>query len=126
MEQVTGLSITQHIYDILSQDEVLSGISSPIIAEEKTEFPFVLYKRSELRPIYSKMMKAGDAVGFEFAVVSNKYFETVEIAERIRKIFELRRDGYMGETQLMSATENYGSDAYEQRLVFSTKIINKN
>lgn len=126
---MTGLSVSKKIYNILSGDTAFNSLCSsyyPIIADEKVEYPFVLYKRDDIEVLDSKNYIAGDKVGFTFVIVNDKYALTVEIAERIRKLFEKRRDGYFSAVQFVGCDEEYSNDAYVQQLSFVATILNQN
>lgn len=126
---MTGLSITNKIYEILDADQQFKAMCShyyPLIAEEDVTFPFVIYRRDGIEAVTTKSCIAGDKVDFTFVIVSDKYAPTVDIAERIRKLFEGRRDGYFNAVILTSSEEEYANDAYTQRLSFTSTILNQN
>ena len=123
---MTGLSINKYIYNILQGDNELTEVCksiSPLIADEEVKFPFILFTRNDVQPIDAKECVVGDRVTFSIAIVSDKYLTTVGIAERIRLLFDKRRDSYFSETNLTSCTEYYSNDAYVQRLNFSATIL---
>ena len=54
----TGLSISKNIYSILSGDTQLSGTTIyPIVAPEEVKYPYLVYKRISIEPLYAKNMK---------------------------------------------------------------------
>lgn len=129
---MTGLSINKFIFNILQSDKELAGMCNniyPLVIEEDTlkknplRFPFILFTRDNVQPIDTKEYVVGDRVTFSIAIVSDKYLTTVDIAERVRLLFEKRRDNYFSETNLTSCTEDYSNDAYVQRLSFSATIL---
>lgn len=126
---MTGLSINKHIYSILKDDAQLLEMCQniyPVIAEETVKFPFILFTRSNIQVMDSKCHIAGDNVGFAIAIVNDKYMLTVDIAERIRELFEKRRDGYFSDCSLTGCDEEYSNDAYVQRLYFTATIMRNN
>ena len=123
---MTGLSINKFIFNILQSDNELTSMCKSIyalVAEEEVKFPFILFTRDNVQPIDTKEYVVGDRVTFSIAIVSDKYLTTVDIAERVRLLFEKRRDNYFSETNLTSCTEDYSNDAYVQRLSFSATIL---
>lgn len=125
---MTGLSINKKIYEILSNDAELSGMCTniyPLIAEESVQFPFVLFTRNDVSPIDSKSYVAGDQIEFSIAIVNDKYMLTVDIAERIRKLFEKRRDGYFNEINFVGCSEEYTNNAYVQQLNFVATVLKR-
>lgn len=123
---MTGLSINKFIYNILQSDKELTSMCKsiyPLVAEEEVKFPFILFTRDNVQPIDTKEYVVGDRVTFSIAIVSDKYLTTVDIAERVRLLFEKRRDNYFSETNLTSCTEDFSNDAYVQKLSFSATIL---
>lgn len=125
---MTALSLNKQIYAILSQD---SGITSmcqsiyPVVAEEDVKFPFILYRRETIQPYDCKGYTVGDRCNFSIVAVSDKYAVTVELAERIRQLFEKRRDGYFTECNLTGCSEDFVNEAYTQQLDFQATIMRK-
>ena len=63
-----------------------------------------------------------DTVTISFAIAATNYFQTVEIAERVRQILENYQDDYFYNILLESVTEDFVEDTYIQQLQFTTKI----
>lgn len=127
MEFMTGLSTNTKIYDILKNDAKLGEMCKsiyPLVAEEDVKFPFILFSRTSVRPIDTKTCIAGDNVTFDIVIVSDKYKLGVNIAERVRQLFEKRRDSYFREVNMTGCTEGFGDNAYVQTLSFSATILN--
>ena len=125
---MTGLSINKYIYTILKDDaELLTMCKNiyPVIAEEDVKYPFILFTRTGVEPIDSKSYVVGDRVSFTIAIVNDKYMLGVDIAERVRELFEKRRDAYFSEINFTGCDEEYSNDAFVQRLNFVATILNK-
>lgn len=125
---MTGLSINKYIYTILKDDaELLTMCKNiyPVIAEEDVKYPFILFTRVNVEPIDSKAYVVGDRVAFSIAIVNDKYMLGVDIAERVRELFEKRRDSYFSEINLTGCDEEFNQDAFVQRLNFVATILNK-
>ena len=97
----------------------------PVIAEEDVKYPFILFTRTGVEPIDSKAYVVGDRVSFTIAIVNDKYMLGVDIAERVRELFEKRRDSYFSEINFTGCDEEYNQDAFVQRLNFVATILNK-
>lgn len=99
----------------------------PLIADNNTDYPFVVYKRTgvmnndETKDGYSE-----DVVNYEVVIVSNKYEESLNIAQMVRNLLERKRIESdimtIYDTKLTLATEEYSGDAYVQKLTFNCKI----
>ena len=125
---MTGLSINKYIYTILKDDaELLTMCKNiyPVIAEEDVKYPFILFTRTGVEPIDSKSYVVGDKVAFSIAIVNDKYMLGVDIAERVRELFEKRRDSYFSEISFVGCDEEFNQDAFVQRLSFVATILNK-
>lgn len=125
----SAISINKFIYDILINDERLSQMTNkqiyPIVAEDTVNYPFVIFTKNDVRGEYTKDIHAYDVAELQVAVAATNYFQTVEIAERIRQLLEGRRDGYFRSITLEGVTEEYMDDAFVQSLTFQCKIMEK-
>lgn len=122
-------SIGQHIYSALS--EALRCKVYPIYAvpekkpgsrEDDVPCPFVVYRRSGSNPTYGKDLYAGlNEYYYEIAVVSDKYDETLEIAEKtVNAMHHLSFGGSGVKTVYLSNASETNSDAlYIQNLSFN-------
>lgn len=122
----TSLSINKYIYKILTEDTTLSGLTKgqiyPIVAEESVTYPFVIFTKTDAYANYTKDILAWDSATVQVAVAAVNYFQTVEIAERVRKLLEGRRDDYFAGITFETVSEDYIEDAYVQNLQFSCRI----
>lgn len=122
----TAISVNKHIYTILTGDtqlrELVGDKIYPIIAEETVSYPFIIFTKETVDAAYTKDFLTYDNVTFSVAIAANNYFETVQIAERVRAILENYRDGYFMTVLLNNVTEEYVEDAFIQQLQFSAKI----
>lgn len=119
----TGISINKHIYSILSQDDKLKEMVGnkiyPLIAEESTTFPFIIFKRTNINTEYSKDGVVQDTVDINIGIAAINYNQTIEISERCRELLELTRNGYFKRITLTSVYEDYVDDTYTQELTFN-------
>ena len=128
----TSINIGKVIKDILYQDETLNNLVKnqvfPLIAEENTTFPFIVYRRNSIRKASTKDYVNDEIASVDVVVASDKYAQSVEIAERVR--FVLERGEYDGENfsvdniTLSNASEQYMQNTYIQTLTFEIEINN--
>ena len=122
---MTSISINKEIYNILNTDETIKNIVGnrlfPLIAEENTSFPFIIYRKDAVTPQYSKDGKSMDIVDFHITCISNEYAHTVDLCERVRELFERRRDDYFKHVEVTSITEDFSDDAYIHDIHFAAK-----
>ena len=128
----TSLNIGKVIKDILCQDDTLNNLVKyqvfPLIAEENTTFPFIVYRRNSIRKASTKDYANDEIASVDVVIASDKYSQSVEIAERAR--FILERGEYEGENfsvdniTLSNASEQYIQNTYIQTLTFDIEINN--
>lgn len=123
---MSGLSVNKYIYNILINDEIIKGIVDkkiyPLVAEESTSFPFVIFRKNNVNTEYSKDGSVRDSVSFSVTAIAVDYITTVDIAERVRELLECKRNDYFSRITLDSVTEDYVDSAYIQELTFTAKI----
>lgn len=122
----TAISANKHIYSLLKEDSQLGEMVGdkiyPLVAEESVTYPFVIFSKETVNGNYSKDLLMYDSATISVAIAANNYFETVNIAERVRAILENHRDSYFYNILLENVTEEYIEDAFVQQLQFSAKI----
>lgn len=101
----------------------------PIVAENGTTYPYIVYKRTGLNTnTFSKDGICDDSCSYSITVVSDKYDECVELANEVRRIMEKPRmvtaDLVINNNRLISANEEWASNAYLQELTFNCNISN--
>ena len=122
----TAISVNKYIYSILSQDNELKRLVGnkiyPLIAEESTTFPFIIFKRNNVVTEYCKDGKVIDRVDFSIAIAARNYTETIAIAERCRELLELKRNDYFNLIHFNSISEDYVDDTFIQELHFTAIV----
>lgn len=121
-----SLEVGKEIYSILSKNKSLTDKVGnkiyPIIVEKDTNYPFIVYKRSNVIPDYTKDYHFKDYVIVDIICVSNHYVESVEIASLVRESLEDKRIGDIDSIRLEDADEDFIDDAYIQTLSFNLTI----
>lgn len=122
----TSISSLKHVYQLLINDTILNKLVEkkiyPLIAEESVTYPFIIFTKESISGNYTKDLLVNDSVTISIAVAAANYFQTVEIAERVRQILENHRDEYFYNILLESVTEDFVEDTFLQQLQFSAKI----
>ena len=122
----TSISVNKYIYQLLISDEKLKELVGnkiyPLVAEESVTYPFIIFTKESISGNYTKDLLVNDSVTISIAVAAANYFQTVEIAERVRQILENHRDEYFYNILLESVTEDFVEDTFLQQLQFSAKI----
>lgn len=125
-----SLLVGKYMYKLLSEDVVLSAKVSPkkifpLVANADTTYPFIVYARTGLVVEYCKDGMVENSIDFQILSVSDNYVESLEVANQIRNILEMKRykdkDICIRECKLSSVAEEYMEDAFIQRLNFTIK-----
>lgn len=122
----TSISVNKYIYQLLISDDKLKELVGnkiyPLVAEESVTYPFIIFTKENAFANYTKDLLTYDTVNISVAIAAVNYFQTVEIAERVRQILENYRDDYFYNILLDNVTEDFVEDTYIQQLQFSAKI----
>lgn len=119
MEQkVTGLSVISYLYDKITSDEDLTSILGdrifPLVAEEGTEYPYLIMKIESILPAYSKDGRIYDNLTVSISVYSKDYktvFNTQESVRNLLESFSFKLDSF---------NEDFNSGAYKQTVYYRT------
>ena len=134
---MNSLEIGKTIFKLLSENEELKTYVGskiyPLVATTETTFPFIVYKRSNITPHYTKDYYSGiDYGNIDVVVASNKYNESVEIAALVRDSLENRKttqtenEAQIKSITLDSANEDFNDDTFIQVLSFNVKTQTNN
>lgn len=131
---IHSIKIGKLIYDRLRGDNTLVGLMNgekifPIVAPNETEFPFAVYQRANIVPKQAtKDGRYEDTVTFNVIVCSDSYNKSLDVADKIRELLEMRlmsnEEIYMYQTYLTSITETYEAATYIQQMQFTTTVGN--
>ena len=77
----TGISILKSIYKLLSANVELTSIVGnrmyPIIANEDTTFPFIVYQRDSVSAEYTKDWRTNDNINISINIASTTYNQSM-------------------------------------------------
>lgn len=121
---MTGLEIGKAIFTILK------GIKNvyPLVADQGTEYPFVIYRRVNLSHANTKdRFNYQEVATVEVVVAANNYTESVELAKQVMYRLEHTRGLYndisINEIKMIGAEEDFIEDAFVQKLTFEVEIL---
>lgn len=121
---MTGLEIGKAIFTILK------GIKNvyPLVADQGTEYPFVVYRRVNLSHANTKdRFNYQELATVEVIVATNNYTESIELAKQVMYRLEHTRGLYneisINEIKMIGAEEEYIEDAFIQKLTFEIEIL---
>ena len=119
MEQtVTGLSVISYLWDKITDNQDLASVLEkrifPLVAEEGTEYPYLIMKLESILPAYSKDGRIYDNLTVSTSVYAKDYKTVVNIQESVRSLMESCN------FKLDSFNEDFNSDAYKQTVYYRT------
>lgn len=123
-----SIEIGKFIYSLLCTDSRLATLVGnkifPLIVENETTYPFIVYKRSDMKSNYTKDIHLSDDVYIDIICVSENYLSGLEIAGIIIELLEDKRFKDKGIEKIQSeyANEDYLENAFIQNLGFKITI----
>lgn len=120
-----SLNIGKAIYTILQTSIDIDKKIYPLIADEGTTFPFIIYKRTGLAPESTKD-NTNENVSVEINIASSNYSESIDLAIKVRKALEHKKGTYsdiaIEDIVIDDATEDYIEDTFIQTLTFKIEL----
>lgn len=128
-----GILITKAIYELLNVASITTYVGTalfPLVADVDTDFPFIVYSRESVNGSnLTKDGSYGDAVTFRIDIVSNSYSQSIDIAQAVRELLEVRKlyttELILSDTKMTSIRESYDSETFIQQMYFSTTVTNR-
>lgn len=120
-----SLNIGKAIYTILQTSIDIDKKIYPLIADEGTTFPFIIYKRTGLTPESTKD-NTNENVSLEINIASSNYSESIDLAIKVRKALEHKKGTYsdiaIEDIVIDDAAEDYIEDTFIQTLTFKIEL----
>lgn len=122
---MSSLQIGKAIYTILAKNNITKVF--PLVADEGTTFPFIVYKRSGLEPSNTKdRYNYSELATLDIIIAASTYQESINLTEKVKDILEHNRGIYndinIGDITLDDADEDYIEDTFIQKLTFKIEI----
>lgn len=97
----------------------------PLIADETTTFPFIVYRRSSIIPESDKDY-SNDSAHIQIMIAANNYAESVELAEQVRTSL-VHKKGIIQtipieDISLVDGSEEFIDNTFVQNLIFKITI----
>lgn len=124
------IQIGKAVYQILSNDakvkEMVGNKIYPLIANQGTTYPFIIYKRTGIEPVTSKdRFICSEVTSVDVIIASDRYDESIEVAELVKDALSGKSGIYSGikviDINMISADEDYIEDTFIQNLTFNIK-----
>lgn len=118
----SSISVIKHIFRILSSDKTLNEMVGtkifPIVADDDVKFPYIILERTSITPFTYKGGVAYDKATFQIKIADSDYINTINIAEKVRELLELKTSSYFKRIEFSSCNEDFMNDTYRQTLQF--------
>lgn len=118
----SSISINKHIFSILTSDKSLKEMVGtkifPIVADDDVKFPYIILERTSITPNTYKGGVGYDKVIFQIKIADSDYINTINIAEKVRELLELRTSNYFKRIEFSNCNEDFINDTYRQILQF--------
>lgn len=99
----------------------------PLIADETTEFPFIVYQRSGFNPQNTKD-NSDENVVIDLVIAAESYAESIDIAIRVREALEHKRGTfsniYIEDIIIEDASEDYIDNTFLQSITIRVILNN--
>lgn len=99
----------------------------PLIADETTEFPFIVYQRSGFNPQNTKD-NSDENVIIDLVIAAESYAESIDIAIRVREALEHKRGTfsniYIEDIIIEDASEDYIDNTFLQSITIRVILNN--
>jgi hypothetical protein len=101
----------------------------PLVADEGTKYPFIVYKRTSTNTLNSKdVYNFQELAMIELNIAAEDYEGSVSLAEKVKEKLEHYRGQVEGITirgiSMTDSSEDWMNDCYAQRLMFEFNIEN--
>lgn len=118
----SSISINKHIFSILTSDKSLKELVGtkifPIVADDDVKFPYIILERTSITPYTYKGGVGYDKATFQIKIADSDYINTINIAEKVRELLELKTSSYFKRIEFSSCNEDFINDTYRQTLEF--------
>lgn len=117
------LNIGKAVYELLKD----IAPCFPLIAEQGTQYPFIVYRRNSFSYQDTKdYYNIAERVSMDVTIAANTYEESIELALRVKERMEKTRGEFNGvsftDCETVNSSEDWIDDAYVQTLTFSILI----
>lgn len=115
---------------LLNDDKVTEKVDNkiyPLIADETTTFPFIIYQRSGFTPQNNKD-HTDENVTVDIVVAAETYAESIEIAIKVREALEHKNGTFsdieINDIVIDDATEDYEENTFLQHITITVYLDN--
>lgn len=112
------IKIGKEVYNLLSTHTELTDLVGdkiyPLISDVYTTFPFVVFRKDNYTPTYTKDGISSKSARIEIIIASDKYDKGLDVADAVFNAISKNR-----KFRLEVNTEDYIEDTFIQNLIFN-------
>lgn len=119
-----NFEVGKHIKEFLDVPSVrkyLKGKIFPLIANEGTDFPFLVYRRASYVPENTKDYE-DEKVTIEIVIAANTYVESLDIANSVADALNGKEDDLIADITIQNLYEDYADDTFLQNMTIQVSI----
>lgn len=120
-----NFKVGKEMFNILTNDSEVKKLVGnkvfPIVANEGTTFPFIVYRRTNYTPASNKDYTS-EIVGIEINILSQKYDEGVNIADVVATSLDRKETDFIEDIQITNISEDYIEDTFVERIYLDIYI----
>lgn len=102
-------------------NQYLSNKIFPIVANNGTDLPFLIYRRYSYTPQSDKDY-TNERAEIEVRIVANKYEDSVNIADAVGDALNNYKDNEVEQIRLITSDEDFLDEAFVQTLNFQIEL----
>lgn len=126
-----SILIGKYIYKFLTEDDNINKITKgnifPLVANENTNYPFIVFSRTSIVPVYDKDGAYQDNVEAQIICVSDDYSKGVDLANSVRNLLEFKHfedtSIHISKIIVSNVSESYVEDAYLQIISLTIETV---
>ena len=120
-----NFKVGKEMFNILTNDSDVKKLVGnkvfPIVANEGTTFPFIVYRRTNYTPASNKDYTS-EIVGIEINILSQRYDEGVNIADVVATSLDRKETDFIEDIQITNISEDYIEDTFVERIYLDIYI----
>lgn len=120
-----NFEVGKKLKSVLESDSTVAKYLSnkifPLVANEGTTFPFLVYKRISYTP-YSTKDYTSESVGMEVTILSPSYDEGNKVADAVASRLDRFKDDYFESIEVTNISEEFSEDTFIFRLYLDIYI----
>ena len=120
------ISASEHIYQTLTSDVGIAKAVGrkifPLATKSEVRFPFIVYEKENVAPIYDKLSTLGVNLDYSIYVLSDTYTEAEQIAEMVVNSLNRKKARYDGYEVVNAVVSDVPEDFVNQTFVQQVRI----